>query len=112
MPYICKYCHAVFDTPKEIDNSFEHAFGVEHQTGYCCPECECPYIEEAVPCGNSRDNLNYMSQGDTICHECRAALLSRVKNFVNTLTSEEVAQLDEWTEGFSIADCEIYGKEI
>ena len=102
--YRCEDCRIKFETPIEVDDSFDHAFGWEKRTLLACPNCRSDRIETVVRCGNPRDNIGFMRPDDIICEDCRRELKKAVIGFFDRMTYEEEQQFDAWMDGTSIQD--------
>lgn len=97
----CQICNAYFDAPTVREGPDPTVSPGYRYREELCPICGQPYIENAKSCPICR---SYMPEGDIICKSCRRSLLSRFRDFADSLQEEEEDQLDEWLDGRSIKE--------
>lgn len=100
MKYLCDICNTSFEEPLVIERPerLGEWFSTDRQE--LCPICAQPHFSEVdeCACGGVRRLHEIM------CRDCRRALLKRVADFFDTMTSEEEAQFDDWMDGDSITE--------
>ena len=97
----CQICNAYFDVPLVQEGTDATVSPGYRYREELCPICGQPYIEDAAVCPICRGD---MPAGDILCKSCRRSLLSRFRDFADSLREEEEDQLDEWLDGRSIKE--------
>lgn len=97
----CQICNSYFDAPLVNEGTDATVAPGYHYREELCPVCGQPYIESAAICPICN---GYMPEGKILCAACRQSLLSRFRDFADSLREEEEDQLDEWLDGRSIKE--------
>ena len=97
--YRCDCCLTYFNDPVSIDHTEHLGEFRRSYTDYLCPACGADSFSDADYCPKCDEPK---LKTDTLCEDCRKALLERFTAFADELTEEEEDQLDEWLDGESI----------
>lgn len=104
--YLCKNCGYNFSIPAEAPDGFEHAFGFHLRTKNVCPHCGDEAYEAAKLCENPYCDNAYIATDEVMCDSCKRDLYKHLCDFLDTLTSVDIKQLDLWLDGSSLAESE------
>lgn len=104
MMFKCLECGSLFEEgeQKKVCEPMGEAWGAPaYQEYYACPCCGGAY-EEVQPC-KICGGYEGIDEGEEYCNECKADVLKRFQNFVNSeFTEEERELLNELYDGENI----------
>lgn len=99
----CKNCGDFFDVPLELDMGFDTHVGYVRQTADACPRCRSTNITTAERCSCGGWE-RYKQSEEPLCWECKRKLKKRVIEFFETLTADELEQVEQWASQISITE--------